>query len=232
MILFLAVFSAKGQNPADSIGPPRLLNIGLKAGPSPEFAQTTDNPIGLYASDHGLLELKSFNLAIDAQLFSVNGVGGALETGFRKNQGDFSSSKKSRLFQGKGYAGFSRSSIYLKPSFLYNKKLGEAWILMAFAGAEFHKNLDAGIQYLYDENYRYESVGYYSTLSGGLEVRTWLDKGFGLSFYANYLYGLSTTAEMYRLAEGESGDFIKLGEYSGSGLDLGFRVSYCLSCKN
>lgn len=231
-LLCLASISVSGQTSPDSLTPPRLFNIGFKAGPSLEVAKATDNPMGLYASDHGLFELRSYNLAVDAQLFRLNGVGLALEAGFRKNQGDFSSTKGSRIFSGKGFSGFTRSSVYAKPSFLYNHMLGERWILLGLAGAEFHKNLDAGVQELYGGNYRYESADFYTNLSGGLEIRTWLNESLGLSFYANYLYGLHTTAEVYRLAEDESGEFTKLGEYNGTGLDLGFRVSVCFTCKH
>lgn len=232
LLLCLCTLSVSAQKTADSLSASRLFNIGLKAGPAVEFAQASENSLGIYASDHGLFELRSYDLALDAQLYQLNGIGAALEAGFRKNQGDFAPHQHSRIFRGEGYNGFSRRSVYLKPSFLYNRMLGERWLLMTLAGAEFHKNLDSGTRYLYGHNYRYASPQYYTNLSGGLEVKTWLNQSLGLSFYANYLYGLNTTAEVYRVAEDESGDYIKLGEYNGTGLDLGFRVSLCLSCRN
>ena len=226
MLVSSAVWSQSPEDPVNQ----RLFSLGIKAGPAHEVAHPTENVSGYYASDRAIFDFGAYRLGLDAQLMRLNDFGAAVDVGYRQYAGSLSREKSSNAFQGT-YAGeFRRSSLYVRPAFLYNRMLGERWMIIALAGLEWQANLDGGSQLYYRDQYRYDSQDFYTLLSLGTEIRTWLDNSVSLSFYLNYSHGWKNIASLYQEAiPGESGA-LRVGDYRGRGVDLGFKLSYCFSC--
>ena len=212
--------------------PSRLFNLGIRAGLATEFSDPADNPLGLYTSTRPLFDMSSFNLSLEGQLFTINGIGVALETGFRKNTSTLSLEQSSIQWEGNVIGEFPRSSLFIKPSLLYNHMLGERWIVLGLLGAEWHGSLSPESSSYYEDGYVLESSGSYTLLNLGLEIRTWLNQSLGLSLYFNYSHGWEPVARIYGSDNSSPENQYLLGSYTGTGFDFGTKLSLCFSCKD
>ncbi len=206
----------------------RLLNIGFKAGACVLVADPAENALGQYASNRPLFDLNTYQWGLEAQLFRLNGFGVLLETGFRRSTGSIATDMNTRFWEGNIKGEFGWRSIYLKPGVIYNYMLGERWILMGSLGAEWHINLDPGRRTYYGDQYALHKEKQNLLLNTGLEIRTWLNATTGLSLYFNYLYSANPVAKLYGMDS--SDERVYLGSYTGSGIDIGFKLSKCFSC--
>lgn len=227
--LVLETFALKAQVQQE---PSRIFNLGIRAGLATEFSDPADNPLGLYAATRPLFDMSSFNLSIEGQLFTLNGIGVALETGLRQNTSTLSKEQNSIQWEGTVIGEFPRSSLFIKPSLLYNHMLGERWIILGFLGAEWHSSLSPERSSYYENGYLLESLGSYTLLNLGLEIRTWLNQSMGLSLYFNYSHGWEPVARIYGSDNSSPENQYLLGSYTGSGFDFGVKLSLCFSCQD
>ena len=233
LIVALGMGSIRAQNHAATTDTDnRLLNFGIKSALSHFAHYPHENPSKLYAADNALFDFQSYTHSLDVQVYRPNALGWGVELGYRKHTGKFSRSSDSQLLSGGSQGELPIRSIFVGPSLIYNRVIGERWVLTGSMGAELHSSLRQDTKQSFsDENhFRQTTQDFFTNLSTGLEIRMLLDDALWLGFFVKGLYGLSPTSELFFKLSEDAKEY-KIGHYRGTGFDFGLKLSYCLSCR-
>ena len=206
----------------------RFLNLGFSIGKPHQIAYPTDNNSGYYLTNGDFFDFKTFNIAISGEWIKRKGLGYGLQLGFRQFYLPYSEEKDQSPFE--DYEdGFAAQTIFLTPLLVYSLHHSDESMWNLSFGSEVHFSLGEE-EFLTDRGtFFVDPASAFVLLRLGTEIQWRVTSNVFAGFYFNITQGLSEIGSL-SLAEPGVFEVNRLGEYYGTGFEIGLRFNLCYRC--